>query len=52
MYISEIIQYLIWPLLIIVSWFAVKTGLKLYERKFPSKEDVSGRTLQGKSKES
>ena len=52
MYISGLIQYLIWPVFIIVSWFAIKTGLKFYERRFPSQEDVSGRPFQGKSKES
>lgn len=52
MYTSEIIQYLIWPVFIIISWFAIKTGLKLYERKFPANEDVSGREAHGKSEES
>jgi hypothetical protein len=38
MYISGILQYLIWPAFIIVSWFIIKAGLKLYEKKFPDKE--------------
>jgi len=38
MYISEILQYLIWPAFIIVSWFAVRLALSYYERKFPEKE--------------
>jgi hypothetical protein len=41
MYLSGILNYLIWPAFIIVSWFIIKAGLKLYEKKFPAtdKED-------------
>jgi hypothetical protein len=41
MYISGIIQYLIWPVFIIASWFIISAGLKIYEKKFPEidKED-------------
>lgn len=39
MYISEILQYLIWPAFIIISWFIIKTGLKLYEKRFPVKDE-------------
>ena len=35
MYISGIIQYLIWPAFIIASLFIIKAGLKIYEKKFP-----------------
>jgi hypothetical protein len=38
MYISGILQYLIWPAFIIVSWFIIKAGLKFYEKKFPAEE--------------
>jgi hypothetical protein len=38
MYINGIIQYLIWPVFIIVCWFIIKAGLKIYEKKFPVKE--------------
>ena len=38
MYISEILQYLIWPAFIVLSWFAVKFALSVYEKKFPEKE--------------
>jgi len=35
MYISEILQYLIWPAFIVLNWFAVKLALSVYEKKFP-----------------
>jgi hypothetical protein len=38
MYISEILQYLIWPGFIVLSWFAIKYALSVYEKKFPEKE--------------
>jgi hypothetical protein len=38
MYISEILQYLIWPGFIILSWYAVKYALSGYEKKFPEDE--------------
>jgi hypothetical protein len=31
MYTGEILKYLIWPAFILVSWFAVKFALSLYE---------------------
>jgi len=38
MYINEILQYLIWPGFIIISWLSVKYALSYYEKKFPEKE--------------
>jgi hypothetical protein len=38
MYISEILEYLIWPVIILASWFAIKFALSFYEKKFPEKE--------------
>jgi hypothetical protein len=38
MYISEIIQYLIWPAFIIITWFIIKTALAYYEKRFSGKE--------------
>jgi len=35
MYISGLIQYLIWPAFIIASWLIINAGLKIYEKKFP-----------------
>lgn len=35
MYLTGILQYLLWPAFIIISWFIIKAGLKLYEKKFP-----------------
>jgi hypothetical protein len=39
MYITEILQYLIWPAFIIVCWFIIKAGLSCYEKKFPVKDE-------------
>jgi hypothetical protein len=38
MYITEILEYLIWPAFILLSWFTVKYALAFYEKKFPEKE--------------
>jgi len=38
MYIKEILEYLIWPVFIIISWLVIKFSLAAYEKKFPSKE--------------
>jgi len=35
MYIGGIIQYLIWPAFILLSWFAIRLALSIYEKKFP-----------------
>jgi hypothetical protein len=35
MYITGIIQYLIWPAFIVLSWYAVKIALDIYHKKFP-----------------
>jgi len=37
MYISQILQYLIWPGFIILCWFAIKLALSAYEKKFSEK---------------
>jgi len=39
MYITGILQYLIWPAFIIISWFIIKAGVKYYEMKFPVKDE-------------
>jgi hypothetical protein len=38
MYISGVIEYLIWPAFIILSWVVIKYALSAYEKKFPEKE--------------
>jgi hypothetical protein len=38
MYISGILDYLLWPAFIIVSWFVIKAGLNYYEKKFPAED--------------
>jgi hypothetical protein len=38
MYISQILEYLIWPGFIVLSWFAVKFALSVYIKKFPEEE--------------
>jgi len=39
MYIKEILEYLIWPAFIIISWLVIKVSLAAYEKKFPQKEE-------------
>jgi len=39
MYLPQILEYLIWPAFIILSWFAVKFALAVYEKKFPEQEE-------------
>ena len=39
MYLTGILQYFIWPAFIIVSWFIIKAGLKLYEKRFPAADE-------------
>jgi hypothetical protein len=38
MYITEILQYLLWPALIAVTWFAVRFALSRFEKRFSGKE--------------
>jgi hypothetical protein len=35
MYLNSIIQYLIWPAFILLSWYAIRLALAIYEKKFP-----------------
>lgn len=35
MYLTGILMYLIWPAFILLSWFAIKSALNFYEKKFP-----------------
>jgi hypothetical protein len=37
MYLKEILQYLIWPVFIILSWVIITFALSVYEKKFPEK---------------
>jgi hypothetical protein len=39
MYITEILQYLLWPALIAVTWFVVSFLLARYEKKFPYRKE-------------
>jgi hypothetical protein len=41
MYLNEILQYLIWPAFILVSWSAIEFALIFYEKKFQEKEETS-----------
>jgi hypothetical protein len=41
MYITEFLEYLIWPAFIILSWIMVKFTLSMYEKKFPENKGVS-----------
>ena len=38
MYISEILKYLLWPALILMSWFAVSIALAWYEKRYKEKK--------------
>ena len=38
MYISEILEYLIWPAFIIISWLAIKFAMSVYEKRFPEEK--------------
>jgi hypothetical protein len=38
MYITEIVEYLIWPAFILVAWLSVRFTLSAWEKKFPEKE--------------
>jgi hypothetical protein len=35
MYVPQILQYLLWPAMIILSWFVISLTLSYYEKKFP-----------------
>lgn len=37
MYTGEILEYLIWPAFILVSWFIISFAVTAYEKKFPEK---------------
>jgi hypothetical protein len=39
MYITQILQYLIWPAFILLSWVIVDYALSAYEKNFPQKEE-------------
>jgi hypothetical protein len=41
MYITQILQYLLWPALIIISWLIIKNVLASFEKKFPENEEIS-----------
>jgi hypothetical protein len=38
MYISEILEYLIWPGFILLAWVTIQFALSVYEKRFPEKE--------------
>jgi hypothetical protein len=38
MYIDEILEYLIWPGFILLSWVVIKYALSVYEKKFPEQD--------------
>ena len=39
MYISGILEYMIWPVFILISWIAVRVVLSAYEKKFPGERE-------------
>jgi hypothetical protein len=38
MYISQIIQYTLLPVFILLAWLVIKNSLAIYEKKFSEKE--------------
>ena len=40
MYITELLEYLIWPAFIIISWYTVKFALTVYDKNFPDREQM------------
>lgn len=40
MYITGILQYLIWPCFIALNWLIIKYAIAAYEKKFPEKDEV------------
>jgi hypothetical protein len=38
MYIKEILQYLLWPALIIITWFSVRAAITFFEKKFGDRD--------------
>lgn len=38
MFIKELLQYMIWPLFILISWIVIKAAVSFYEKKFPEGE--------------
>ena len=47
MYLNAILQYLIWPALIIMSWFVIKYALAFYEKKFPDNPEKTKESQSG-----
>jgi hypothetical protein len=43
MYTSSIIMLLSWPVMILLSWFAVKFALNLFEKKQAKTESQAGK---------
>jgi hypothetical protein len=39
MYIGEVLAYLSWPFMILVSYLAVRWALKVFERKWAEEHD-------------
>lgn len=41
MYTSSILTYISWPALIVISYFAVRLALKLFEKKQAEPEEIA-----------
>jgi hypothetical protein len=39
MYLTQFLQYLIWPVFILISLYAVRYALSVYEKMFPGEDD-------------
>lgn len=38
MYIYQIIEYLAWPVFILIAWFSIKYALSAWEKNFPEEK--------------
>ena len=41
MYLSQILEYLIWPGFILIAWITVQIALTAYEKKFGNLTEIS-----------
>ncbi len=45
MYTTQILQYLIFPVFLVISWYIIKNALLWYEKKFPEKDETTEKLL-------
>lgn len=40
MYLTGILEYLIWPAFILIAWFLVRFALSAYDKKYPGQKQT------------